>query len=405
MKDIKEHIINLENQLLDKGCFVNVEIHEPASNSKISSAKKEFNLPEDLVVFYKEYNGLFIAWNSKRGIRCKGRLDIPSINTLKEYLSLEKEDTILTKYLNLGWIPLDIDTIFGYVTFIIQDENSYKLVRVDSNGNEFELNITIKEYLWLGVKVMGLYHWQNYISQNTFDITKQYSDDGFFYMINEKLGINVDEIFFKPQYSEFSKSIVLKNYTEELPTSLNIISHRKNSGCTPAEIRKIETSINQKLPQDFVSFLYSKYSLELHWEFEEAEGNYKMLNLGKIFGGTNYSESKVWENNYATYIGMDSSIGKKYSSFYPFIFEESGHTVFQIKDGEVQLYFIEDLEPYKINITFNQFIIKLHRCGGISGWQHLFTNQYSNDNPQIISLLNKMKECFSNIDLDRFVQE
>ncbi len=405
MKNLKKHIIDLENQLLDNGCFVNVEIRKPASKTKINSLKKEFKLPDDLVTFYSDFNGLFIGWNCKRRIRCKGRIDVPDLNVLKEYLTLEKENNIFSEYIDLGWIPFDVDIVFGYGTFIIPKGNSYELIRVDSNKNKIKLNITIEHYLKLGIKVMGLYNWQYYTSEETYNSIKKYSNDGFFYMVKEKLGINIEEDFYNPKLVSFSESLTIENYIKTLKKEFDVINHRKNSGCTCAEIRKIEISLGYKLPKDFISFLYSKYSLELHWKYKKVESNYRMLNLGKIFGGINYSENKVWKNSYAIHLDLHESHEKKYGTFYPFIFEESGHTVFRIEENEIQLYFIEDLEPVKINLNFNLFINKLFQCGGISGWQRLFINQYSKDNPEIKEIIKNIEKCFPDLNIEEFIKK
>lgn len=406
MKDLKKKIADLENQLLDKGCFVNVEIGKPISKTKLNAVTKKLGLPQDAVNFYELYDGVFISWNSKKGIRCKGRLEIPNINSLKKYLTTGVDDNLklFSKYFDLGWIPFDIDNIFGYATFIVIEKESYKLIRIDTNHNSVELNITIPQYVTLGVQVMGLYHWQNYISQNTFNAIKHYSSDGFFYLTKEKLGINIENAFFNPKLDNFSNSIIVSDHTITLPESIDIIKNRKNSGCTSAEIRKIELSINQKLPKSFMSFLYSKYSLELHWKVNDIESNFKVLNLGQIFGGIHFSENINWKNSYALHLGLHESHEKEYGHFYPFIFEESGHTVFKIENNEILLYFIEDLEPFKIRLTFDQFIKKWSQCAGISGWQRLFVDQYSKSNPEIKNVIQKINTCFPSVDINTFLK-
>ncbi|MDE1206207.1 hypothetical protein [Tenacibaculum larymnensis] len=405
MINLIDKIKTLEKTFIKNAIIFNIKKREPLGEKKVIALSKEYNLPDELVQFYLAYNGLFITWFSDLDILCTGRMFIPDLESLKKYfINTSKTDLkSFSIFIKKGYIPLDVDAINGYVTFIKVEENAYTLIRVDIYHSEIELGISIIKYLEIGIMSGGLYHWQNYISENTYNHFKKYSYDGFVEIIADKLEVKSLDYFhtkFINRDFTFSK---IKSIKLNLPENSQIKKRKENFGCSNVEVRKAEMSIQNKLPSSFVNWAYNINGLEINWNFDSSFANFKVIGIEKIFGGVNHGELKKWKNSYATYLGLDDSHEKKYGSFYPFIFEESGHTVFKIENDEVLLYFIKDLEPIKINLTFNQFINKLYECGGISGWQNLFINQYSKENPEIKSLLKNIKICFPDIDIKKFI--
>lgn len=60
----------------------------------------------------------------------------------------------------------------------------------------------------------------------------------------------------------------------------------------------------------------------------------------------------MWTSNYAEEMQLKGELKQELKDYYPLLLEESGHTVFQIQDGTLLLFFIEELTPECLNIDF-----------------------------------------------------
>jgi len=406
MEDLNKKITILEHTLVKNNAVFNIKKSNSLGIKKIEGFSKKYNFPKELIDFYLSYNGLFITWFSDDDILSLGRLHIPDIQTLKTYLEKTPKTALksFSTFIKKGYIPFDVDIINTYVTFINVEKDSYQLVRIDSTHKELNLNFSISDYLKLGIDSGGLYHWQNYISKTTYNYFKPYSYDGFFEFLKDKLDSSSLDKFYKdavPNHFSPSKTHSIKL---NIPKNAKIKIKKEDLGGSNVEIRKAEVSIQGKLPNSFINWGYSTNSMEIHWILNKCYANFKILGVEKIFGGPNHSEAKAWKNSYASQLELHESHEKDYGHFFPFIFEESGDTVFRIENNEIVFYFIEDLEPQKIDLTFNQFTEKLALCAGISGWQILFTKQYSSNNPEIKDLIQKIKICFPNLNISTFLE-
>ena len=407
MENILLEIKELSDLMLKKDNSHTVKLSPPVAGSKLKKLTAELNLNDSLLSFYKTTNGLFISWFSDVDILCFGKLNIPKLETLSDYLT-KVEKTDLKEYsafIQKGYIPFDVDIINKFVTFIKPIKENYEIIRMSPDFNEVTLNCTLESYLNLGIKTGGLYHWQNYISEEVFNHFTKYNNDFFYYLVNTKLKPEILESFFSDSDTKTKSFPSIGGAKFKIPENHKITVHKENLGCSNIEIRRAEIAIKGKLNTNFVLYHYRRNGLEISWKSEIYFANFQMLSIETIFGGVLHAQERIWDNNYFKFINADKSFEKKLSKFYPLIIEESGDTVFSIENEKISLYIISSsFEPQKINLSFETFIEKLYSCGGISGWQNLFIDEYTEKNPLYKDILKGIEHCFPALNLIDFLK-
>lgn len=407
MENILLEIKELSDLMLKKDHSHTVRLGPPVAGNKLKKMAAELNLNESLLSFYKTTNGLFISWFSDVDILCFGKLNIPKLETLSDYLT-KVEKTDLKEYsafIQKGYIPFDVDIINKFVTFIKPIKENYEIIRINPDFNEVTLNCTLESYLNLGIKTGGLYHWQNYISKEVFNHFTKYNNDFFYYLVNTKLKPEILESFFSDSGTKTKSFPSIGGAQFKMPENHQITIHKENLGCSNIEIRRAEIAIKDKLNSNFVLYHYRRNGLEISWKSETYFANFQMLPIETIFGGVLHAQERIWENNYFKFINADKSFEKKLSKFYPLIIEEAGDTVFSIENEKISLYIISSsFEPQKINLSFEAFIEKLYSCGGISGWQNLFIDEYTEKNPLYKDILKGIEHCFPKLNIIDFLK-
>ncbi|MCC9018696.1 hypothetical protein [Flavobacterium lipolyticum] len=407
MENILLEIKELSDLMLKKDHSHTVKLSPPVTSSKLKKLAAELKLNDSLLSFYTTANGLFISWFSDVDILCFGKLNIPKLETLSDYLTkVEKTDLKeYSTYIQKGYIPFDVDIINKFITFIKPKKENYEIIRLSPDLNEVTLNCTLESYLNLGIKTGGLYHWQNYISEEVFNHFIKYNNDFFYYLVNTKLKPEILESFFSDSGTKTKSFPSIGGAKFKIPENHKITVYKENLGCSNIEIRRAEIAIKDKLNSHFVLYHYRRNGLEISWKSEAYFANFQMLPLETIFGGVLHAQERIWDNNYFKFINADKSFEKKLSKFYPLIIEEAGDTVFSIENEKINLYIISSsFEPQKINLSFETFIEKLYSCGGISGWQNLFIDEYTEKNPLYKDILKGIEHCFPTLNLIDFLK-
>lgn len=385
-----------------------IKLNPPPASSKLKKLATELKLNDSLLSFYKTTNGLFISWFSDVDILCFGKINIPKLEVLSGYLAkTEKTDLKeYSSYIQKGYIPFDVDIINKFVTFIKPLKETYEIIRLNPEFNEVTLNCTLECYLNLGIKVGGLYHWQNYISEEVFNNFTKYNNDFFYYLVNTKLKPEILESFFNDSNTKTKSFPSIGDAKFKIPEHHKIISYQENLGCSNIEIRRAEIAVKNKLNSNFVFYHYRRNGMEINWKSEAYFANFQMLPIETIFGGVLHAQERIWDNNYFKFIKADKSFEKKLSKFYPLIIEEAGDTVFSIENEKINLYFISSsFDPQRIQLSFETFIEKLCSCGGISGWQNLFIDEYTEKNPLYQDILKGIEHCFPNLNVINFLKK
>jgi hypothetical protein len=262
---IKDKIKPLEEKLPKEEYSPNIRLGKPAKNSKVNKFRKYFNLPEELLSLYAEFDGFSIAWMSSEDLLCSGRVQIPNMNDLKAYITKPGKGLLknLAHLIEKKWIPLDVNISNSWYTFMKPTNDSYKLVYVDFDLNEVVLDVNIREYLNLALEVGGINLWQNYISTKTFEPIKNYSDDGFHYLTKTVLTGVDTSLFYKPKSTTFLFSRSKNAIIVSEPKSSEVLTHEKGVKCSASTIRKAELSIKQKLPISLLAYSYTCSTIEL----------------------------------------------------------------------------------------------------------------------------------------------
>lgn len=394
--------------MLEKNHSHTIKLNPPPASSKLKKLATELKLNDPLLSFYKAANGLFISWFSDVDVLCFGKINIPKLETLSDYLTkTEKTDLKeYSTYIQKGYIPFDVDIINKFVTFIKPTKESYEIIRLSPGFNEVTLNCTLEGYLNLGIKVGGLYHWQNYISEEVFNNFTKYNTDFFYYLVNTTLKPELLESFFTDSNTKAKSFPSIEGANFKIPENHKIIIYKENLGCSNIEIRRAEIAAKDKLNSDFVFYHYRRNGMEINWQSGTYFANFQMLPIETIFGGALHAQERIWDNNYFKFIKADKSFEKKLSKFYPLIIEEAGDTVFSVENEKISLYFISpSFDPQRINLSFEAFIEKLDSCGGISGWQNLFIEEYTEKNPLYKDILKGIEHCFPNLNIIDFLKE
>lgn len=408
MENILLEIKKLSDLMLEKNHSHTIKLNPPPASSKLKKLATELKLNDSLLSFYKTTNGLFISWFSDVDILCFGKINIPKLETLLDYLK-KPEKTDLKEYsiyIQKGYIPFDVDVINKFVTFIKPIKENYEIIRLSPEFNEVTLNCTLECYLNLGIKVGGLSYWQNYISEEVFNNFTKYNNDFFYYLVNTKLKPEILESFFNDSNTKTKSFPSIGGSKFKIPENRKIIIYKENLGCSNIEIRRAEIAIKDKLNSNFVFYHYRRNGMEINWQSEAYFANFQMLPIETIFGGVLHAQERIWDNNYFKFIKADKSFEKKLSKFYPLIIEEAGDTVFSIENEKISLYFISSsFDPQRIKLSFETFIEKLYSCGGISGWQNLFIDEYTEKNPLYKDILKGIEHCFPNLNVINFLKK
>ncbi|MDR7209464.1 hypothetical protein [Flavobacterium piscis] len=407
MENILPEIKELSALMLKKNHTHTIKLSPPLASSKLKKLGTELKLNDALLSFYKTANGLFISWFSDVDILCFGKINIPKLETLSDYLTkVEKTDLKeYSSYIQKGYIPFDVDIINKFVTFIKPVKENYEIIRLSPDFNEVKLDCTLESYLNLGIKTGGLYHWQNYISEEVFNNFRKYNNDFFYYLVNTKLKPEILESFFNDSSTKAKSFPDIGIAQFKIPEKHKIIICKENLGCSNIEIRRVEIAMKDKLNSNFVFYHYRKNGMEIHWQSESYFANFQMLPIETIFGGALHAQERIWDNNYFKFIKADKSFEEKLSKFYPLIIEEAGDTVFSIENETISLYFIfSSFEPQRIRLSFETFVEKLYSCGGISGWQNLFIDEYTEKNPFYKDILMGIEHCFPNLNVANFLK-
>lgn len=407
MENILAETKKLSDLMLKKDHSHTIKVLPPVASSKLKKLAAELKLNDALVSFYTTTNGLFISWFSDVDILCFGKINIPKLETLSEYLTkVEKTDLKdYTIYIQKGYIPFDVDIINKFITFLKPAKDNYEIIRMGPDFSEVTLNCTLESYLNLAIKTGGLYHWHNYISEEVFNNFRKYSNDFFYYLVNTKLEPEILKSFFNDPDTKTKSFPSIRGVQFKIPEKHKIIIDKENLGCSNIEIRRAEIAIKEKLNANFVFYHYLRNGMEINWQSEPYFANFQMLPIETIFGGALHAQEQIWDNNYFKFINADKSFEKKLSHFYPLIIEEAGDTVFSIENEKINLYFISSsFEPQKIRLSFEAFIEKLYSCGGISGWQNLFIDEYSEKNPLYKDIVKGIEHCFPNLNITDFLK-
>lgn len=408
MENILPEIKKISDLMLKNNLSHTIKLNPPPASGKLKKLATELKLNDSLLSFYKTANGLLISWFSDVDVLCFGKINIPKLEVLSDYLAkTEKTDLKeYSSYIQKGYIPFDVDIINKFVTFIKPLKENYEIIRLNPEFNEVTLNCTLECYLNLGIKVGGLYHWQNYISEEVFNNFTKYNNDFFYYLVNTKLKPEILESFFNDSITKTKSFPSIGGAKFEIPENHKIISYQENLGCSNIEIRRAEIAVKNKLNSNFVFYHYRRNGMEINWQSEAYFANFQMLPIETIFGGVLHAQERIWDNNYFKFIKADKSFEKKLSKFYPFIIEEAGDTVFSIENEKISLYFISSsFDPQRIQLSFETFIEKLCSCGGISGWQNLFTDEYTEKNPLYQDILKGIEHCFPNLNIINFLKK
>ncbi|MFW0737779.1 hypothetical protein [Flavobacterium sp. T12S277] len=407
MENILAEIKELSALMLKKNHTHTIRLTPPLASTKLKKLGTELKLNDALLSFYQTANGLFISWFSDVEILCFGKINIPKLEVLSEYLTkIEKTDLKeYSGYIQKGYVPFDVDSINKFVTFLKPVKENYEIIRMSPDFSEVTLNCTLESYLILGIKTGGLYHWQNYISKEVFSNYTKYTNDFFYYLVSTKLKPEILESFYNDTATQTKSLPSIGGAPFKIPEKHQIIINKENLGCSNLEIRRVEIALKEKLNANFVWYHYRRNGLEVHWKSDAYFANFQMLPIETIFGGPLHAQEQIWDNNYFKFVKADKSFEEKLSKFYPLIIEEGGDTVFTVENETISLYFISSsFEPQKIKLSFESFIEKLYSCGGISGWQNLFIDEYSKENPLYQDILKGIEHCFPALDVVNFLK-
>lgn len=429
MVDVKRSLNPLHQYILEKGGVSNLAVHSPASRGDLKKLKDHygFDLPKDLILYYKKINGFSHLWN----LNWKTETEIEeSLNgrivffDLKTALAFAKKPSSygvqeLSDYFEQGYLIFGGDGINKFYSLIKCTEKECQLFLFLNQKELLPLHVSIEEFINFALSGGGQFQWELYTSQRNFPLLKKLTYDAFFDNL-QKVKTHLPKKEFKNQLvAKFSPFLppgkelphyanLLTNALSKASASVEIYTNKINPGCFPQLLRRAELNVGHKLPPAFVAFFQQANGLQLHWKSKRsgAQGNFKLLSIGEIFGGALFTSKFFWENNVSSFLKLKGKPAKDLKDFYPLVIEEAGITAFKLGVNDMELFFITDFQAQRLTLGFTTYIEKLINARGTTYWQLLFLEEpYKRDNPLIQDMLKGVSECFPEQDLDVFKSE
>jgi hypothetical protein len=324
------------------------------------------------------------------------------------------------------------DLYFGKLILIKPDEygDDHELFLFDHPNSINKLTINLEQYFELSAKTAGLYCWQEYVTEESYELNGEIPDN--FHDNMNVLFPDEDLSMFraapKLKDSVYNRYVARKDKTdyrrlfinkiEELRRNPNIefISYEDSTGFkidkTPytahygvseAVLRKVKSDYGREISEQMLSFYYQMNGCKVSWRYNSPdeedfllEGSINLLELEEVLGGK-------WKESYLEWNSPD--LFKDEGSVYYFTDDEAKenpeiaelmtHARIFDEQGDMQDYFIDFVagkeEPdiykvngtsyYKMNIDFITFIEVRLEFAGIKGWEYSFIDHpdYSRD--------------------------
>ncbi|MCT4637817.1 MAG: hypothetical protein N4A72_08915 [Bacteroidales bacterium] len=334
------------------------------------------------------------------------------------------------------------DLKFGKLILIKpnNNDNEHDLYLFDYPDTVVKLKVNLDDYLLLLKKTLGLYNWQEYLTETSYSLDGAIPDS--FHKAMNTLFPDEDLSMFRSapvlEDSIFNRYIDSKNkkdYRRLFIETMNKLKSNSNIeflyyedtvgylydktpytahyGVTEAVLRKIKRDYGREISEQMLAFYYQMNGCKVSWRYKLTEndhyiqGNINLLNLEEVMGGK-------WKESYLQW--SSPNLFKDEGSVYYFNEEEAIdnpemaelmlHARLLEDKGEMQDYFIDFIEGeeepaiykivrtsfYKMNISFSTFIQARIQFAGISGWEYRFINHPDFSHELINKTFNEFKE-------------
>ncbi|GAA3625295.1 hypothetical protein [Flavivirga jejuensis] len=332
------------------------------------------------------------------------------------------DDVDKRKFLEQLYILKDLK--FGKLVLIKigDDDDTHELYLFDHPQTLVKLTINLEQYLSLTEKTMGLYCWEEYVTEDSYKLDGSIPDS--FHQNMAILFPDEDLSAFRnaPELEDsvFNRFVTKQDKVDyragfiakmkELQSNPNIefkyyensLGHRRDQtpytahyGVKEVVLRKIKRDYGREIPESMLAFYYQMNGCRVQWEYnapedeEWLEGKINFLELEEVMGGK-------WKESYLEWNSPD--LFKDEDTVYYFNEEEADDNpkmaelmlsarIFD-EQGEMQDYFINFIkdqeEPdiykivrtnfYKMNIDFITFVEARIEFLGIKDWEYKYIN-------------------------------
>ena len=355
------------------------------------------------------------------------------------------------------WLQFYIldDLYYGKLILISPDTNgnNHQLYLFDHPNQIVKLTITLEQYLELTNKTLGMYSWQEYVTEGSYilngDIPDNFHENMSILFPNEDLSIFrpapklTDSVFnrfvSRPNKTDYRGVFIMK--MEELRTNPDIdfkyyedepgfkrdkLPYTANYGVPEVVLRKIKKDYGREIPESMLSFYYQMNGCKVRWEYKKntddfwLEGKIYFLELEEVMGGKwndiylDWSSLELFKDEDAVYYFKEEEAKE-----FPEMSELMRHARIFDQQGEMRDYFIDFVdgqeEPdiykinrtefYKMDIDFITFIEARIEFVGISGWEYKFIKEGFDDDDKerwITEFKDKVSVILPNADFDKF---
>lgn len=387
-----EQRLNANDLITHKIIFSN----PPANDSTISRFVDSIQLPipEDFTAFYQSINGFMLVWrylNEDIPMHVNGCSNITSLDDMLSYNAKPKRYGLghLSDLLKDNFWVFDSLQNDHYILVKFQPD-SYSFHLCLPNAETFALDLTLSEYFENICRCGAIFCWQAYLTMDQESMSSRMSYDMFIEHaekifpeqdITGKMKLNVEPVKKKP-YTHFQKPNLLKLTDTAFDPNkyhIDLLRFEKEPGVSFAAVRKVEIQIKQKLPEDFVAFFYLMNGLNVYWkhhsESKDIVGNFRILPFEMIFGGPNWYDKKVWNNNVFKYFKLDKTYDKSLKDYYPLYIDDTGYIIFRFEKNQFNLKLWNRMPLVNIRLSFREFIFEMLNCRGTAFWQYFLTDR------------------------------
>jgi hypothetical protein len=406
---------------LDHVTYKMIFSNPPVTDSTLSRFVKylKFPIPDDLIAFYQSINGFMLIWrylDEDVPMHVQGCSTISSMDDMLAYKAKPKKYGLahLTDLLEDHYWVFDSLQNGHFILVKIQPD-TYSFHLCLPNTEILRLNLTLPEYFNILFDCGGVFCWQAYTVEQPENIISRFSYDMFIEHVvrlfpdadlTDKSRLKV-EVATKRAYPFFQRPNLFQLIEASFDPQkyhIDLLRLEKEPGVSFAAVRKVETQINQKLPEEFVAFFYLMNGLSVYWKYsrtnKDVVGNFRILPLEIIFGGTKWYDKQVWNNNVFKYFNLDKSYDKSLKDYYPLYIDDTGYIIFNLEKNQVNLKLWSEMPLLNIRLSFKDFIVAMFNCRGIEYWQYFATDATEYDVKNIpFNVPEQLIDIFGDVDI------
>lgn len=418
-----------------------------------------FPIPKVIRTFYENYLPFTISWtfrdNEKSYLSYSGQCLFADLK--EHYLGLQKSEENPAhpgeRHKNVLWYEGDDPDFIrilerDYYIFDVIDFHAhyYTLLKITKEkpnpelflftypNNMYPLSLDFTTYIKYADEFKGIHLWQElFIDKDKCNITGIESKRSYplitaYKKIFPELDCSVLENAKNSSETELSyhllseKKSYRKRFTKintELQEVMNDHTFVIERDTTIPCIMKAETILNRQLPDSLLAFYTDINGFKLSWRHSSVEDSLpksyraaetRMLPLHKVFFGLSDYDNPKKTDLFNDLLVVLDKYQQLANECYPINCNDHCVTAIRFieESEEPELYLFSEGIPYKLSVTFEEYIESLLKTRGLSFWEFQLIDTSAIPEGELDlsnNFVNDMNELFPDTDLSDFRQE